>query len=124
MGACVVTVEGAAKAPIFQSSTAVSVWTNCAAARSQIANSNAAPGPIAIGLFLGAGLLGNELLFLFADKKVLLVYPRRNGDIEESHHHFVVGLFAPAHLGIRIRIVRIGLRIVVPRDCLKLCSRF
>jgi len=57
---------------------------NCGATRSQIANSNAAPGPIATGLFLCAGLFVNRLLFFVADKKVLLVYPRWNRDVEES----------------------------------------
>ena len=47
------------------------------------------------------------MLFLFTDEKVLFIYPSRNRYVEKSHHHFVMGLFAPPHFGIRIRIVRI-----------------
>src|SRR5437899_5950697 len=54
IGVCVVTVDCAVKAPILQCSTAVSVWTNCGAARSQNANSTAGHGPIAFRLSLGA----------------------------------------------------------------------
>src|SRR3981081_4211019 len=104
MGVCVLTVDCAAKAPIFQSSTAVSVWMNCGAARSQIANSTAAPGPIALRLSAGAGPSTNLLLFFSPDKKVLLVHAGRNRDVEKAHHHFVVGLLAPPHLRIRVRL--------------------
>ncbi len=71
---------------------------NCGASRSQIANSTAGPGPIASRLSLGAGLSGDSLLSFFTHEKVLFVYPSRNRDVEKSHHHFVIGLFAPAHL--------------------------
>src|SRR6266851_3292870 len=103
MGVCVVTVDCAANAPIFQSSTAVSVWMDCEAARSQTANSRVAPCPIELCLSLGAGHSANLLLPSFPHEKVLLVHARGNRDVEKSHHHFVVGLLAPAHLGIAIR---------------------
>src|SRR5712692_3250416 len=123
MGVCVVTVDCAAKAPILQSSTALSVWMNCGTARSQTANSTRAPCPIEPCLPLGAGLSANFLLLFCPDEKVLLVHPSRHRDVEKSHHHFVVGLLAPAYLCICIRIVGVCFRIVVPRDRLKFRAR-
>src|SRR5260370_42585617 len=79
---------------------------------------------IALRLSFGAGFPWDSLLFFFADEKVLFVYASRHRDVEESHHHFVIGLFAPAPLAIRIRIVQVRLGIVVPRAPLKSCSRF
>src|ERR1700674_1634225 len=114
MGACVVTVVCASKAPIFQCSTAVSLWMN----------SRAAPGPMALRLSLGAGFSANLFLVLFPDEKVLLVCAGGHRAVEKAHHHFVVGLLAPAHLSIRIRIVRIRLRIVVPSDGLQFRAPF
>src|SRR6266849_1066900 len=123
MGACVVTVECAANAPIFQSSTAISTRMNCRVARSQTSNSTFAPGPSCPSPVPWCRSLSAKLsLLLFPDEKVLLVHFSRHRDVEKAYHHLVVGLFAPAHLGIRIRIVRVGLRIVVPRDGLKFRS--
>jgi hypothetical protein len=47
---------------------------NCETVRSQIANSRAAPGPLALQLSLGAGLSAIFLVVLFPDEKVLLVH--------------------------------------------------
>src|SRR5258708_38981575 len=96
---------------------------NCGIARSQIANSPAAPGPIALRLSLSAGLSANLLLLFFPDEKVLLVYPSLYRDVEKAHHRFVGALLARAHLCIRLRIVRILLRIAVPRDGSQFRSR-
>ena len=49
----------------------------------------------------------------------MLVQVAGHGHVEESHHHFVVGLIAPAHRYIRVGIVRIVFRIVVPRHGLQ-----
>src|ERR1700682_5693788 len=109
MGVCVVIGATGVKAPISQSNIVVCTRLNCGAARIQIANSTAAPGPIALLLSSGAGLSANLLLLLFPDEKVLLVHPRWYRDVEKTHHHFVVSLLAPAHLCLRIWIVRIRL---------------
>src|SRR5712664_459538 len=109
MGACVVTVESVANAPIFQSSTAVSVWRNCGVERSQTANSTAASCPSELRLSLGAGLSGKLVVALFAYEEVLFVHASWNRDVEKADHHFVIGLLAPVHFQIRIRIVRIRL---------------
>src|SRR5260370_4651050 len=97
---------------------------NCRSSRSQIANSTAGPGPNCLSPVLWCRFPWDLLLFFFADEKVLFVYSRRDRNVEKSHHHFVIGLFAPAHFGIRIRIVQVRFGIVVPRDRLKFCSRF
>jgi hypothetical protein len=96
---------------------------NCGAARSQIANSTAAPGPIALGLSLGAGVWSESVVALLPDEKVLFVHTRGHRHVEKPHHHFVVGLLAPAHFCLRVWIVRIRFRVVVPRDGLKFRSR-
>src|SRR5258708_22141693 len=96
MGVCVVMGATVVKAPIFQSNIVVCTRLNCGAARIQIANSTAAPGPIALGLSSGAGLSANLLLPFFPDEKVRLVHPRRYGDLEKAHHPFVASLLAPA----------------------------
>src|SRR5260370_34806413 len=104
----------AVKSPIFQFNIVVCARLNCRAARSQIANSIAAPGPIALRLSLGAGLSANLLLLFFPDEKALLVHPRRYRYVEEAHHHFAVGLLAPAHFCIPVRILPVPLPIALP----------
>src|SRR6267154_3618406 len=113
MGACVVTVESVANAPIFQCSIAVSVWRNCGVERSQTANSAAAPCPSELRLSFGAGLSGKLLVALFAYEEVLFIHAGWNRDVEKADHHFVIGLLAPAHFETRIRIVRVRLGVVV-----------
>src|SRR3989449_7961540 len=54
MGTCVVMSATAVKAPIFQSNIVVCARLNCGAVRIQIANSVAAPAPIALRLSIGA----------------------------------------------------------------------
>ena len=49
-----------------------------------------------------------------ADEVVGLVEIGADGHVEESDHHFIVGLIAPADGGVGIGIVRIIFRIVVP----------
>jgi len=51
---------------------------------------------------------------LSAHKKLLLVHVRRHCYIEKSDHHLLISLVAPGHGGVRIRIVRIVARVVVP----------
>src|SRR5690348_342562 len=64
-------------------------------------------------------LLGRELRSV-ADEVAVLVEIRRHGHVEESHHHLVVGLLAPAYGGIRVRVVRIVAGVVIPSDGLQL----
>src|SRR5438477_8390221 len=61
--------------------------------------------------------------FLFhgvALKELVLVHSGRYGDVEEAHHHFIVGLVSPGHRAVWVGIVRIVGGIVVPRDGLQL----
>src|SRR5690242_19567896 len=51
-----------------------------------------------------------------ADEVAVLVEIRSNRHVEESHHHLVVGLLAPAYGDIRVRVVRIVAGVVIPSD--------
>ena len=59
---------------------------------------------------------GNRATNRAANKEPLLVRLRRHGHIEESDHHFLIGLIAPGHDRYRIRVVRIVARVVIPGD--------
>src|SRR5579863_621014 len=56
------------------------------------------------------------------DKKRFLVHRGSHGNIEKSYHHLFVGLISPANRRLRIGVVRIIARIVVPRDSLQFRS--
>ena len=47
---------------------------------------------------------------------MLLIKRGRYGDVEEANHHLVVRLLAPTHGNVRVRIVWIFFRIVIPSD--------
>ena len=59
------------------------------------------------------------LLGVRTEKVTRFVHIGRDGNVEKSDHHFIVRLIAPANRHVRIWIVRIVFRIVVPRDSLK-----
>src|SRR5438874_13432246 len=65
---------------------------------------------------------GAATSILWPDEKALFVHRCRHGDIKKPHHHFIVSLLAPAHRRAGVRIVRVLLRIVVPRHGLQLRS--
>jgi len=47
---------------------------------------------------------------------MLLIQRGRYGDVEEAHYHLVVRLLATPHGSVRVRIVWIFFRIVIPSD--------
>ncbi len=63
-----------------------------------------------------AGPLLTAQLVPCSDEKMLLIQRGRYGDVEEAHHHLVVRLLAPTHGSVRVRIVWIFFRIVIPSD--------
>jgi len=52
---------------------------------------------------------GKLVVALFAYEEVLFVHASWNRDVEKADHHFVIGLLAPVHFCIGIRIVRVCL---------------
>ena len=63
-----------------------------------------------------AGPLLTAQLVLCSDEKMLLIQRGLYGDVEEARHHLVVRLLATPHGYVRVRIVWIFFRIVIPRD--------
>ncbi len=63
-----------------------------------------------------AGPLLTAQLVLCSDEKMLLIQRGRCGDVEEANHHLIVRLLAPPHRNVRVRIVWIFFRIVIPSD--------
>ena len=53
-----------------------------------------------------------------------LVEIRCNGHIEKTNHHLVVRLLAPAHGRLRVRVMGIVARIIVPGDGLQFGAGF
>jgi len=92
MGACVVTVNCAAKAPIFQSSTAVSAWLNCGVARSQLQIAQQHPAQLCFTCPLVQVSGANCRCSSARIAKCCLLTSAGSATSEETHHHFVVGL--------------------------------
>ena len=63
-----------------------------------------------------AGPLLTAQLVPRSDEKMLLIQRGLYGDVEEARHHLVVRLLATPHGYVRVRIVWIFFRIVIPRD--------
>ena len=63
-----------------------------------------------------AGPLLTAQLVPRSDEKMLLIQRGRYGDVEEAHYHLVVRLLATPHGSVRVRIVWIFFRIVIPSD--------
>src|SRR5216684_8335726 len=53
-----------------------------------------------------------------------LVEIGRDGNVEKTHHHLFVGLLAPPDILVRIGIMRVLARVVIPGDRLENGSRF
>src|SRR5689334_12801712 len=67
---------------------------------------------------------GASLLVPTSDKEMLLVHSSRHSHIEEANHHLVIGLVAPHYRTVRVGIVHIVSRIVVPGNRLQRSPSF
>src|SRR5882724_4394799 len=124
-GVCVVTVSRAPNALNSKFSTTLCRLRIRGGQRTQSANSHcdAAVQRCGTSGLTGCAVRPSVSSLCLSNKECPFIHPRGHRDVEESHHHFIVGLLAPANRRCRVRVVGIAGRVIEPSHRLQLRSR-